>query len=219
MNTLTSSPNHMDTKNSGAAKRICTSTLISTNKYPKFLVITGELENLSPFFIHKHIAASVGEPKHIKKLRSGSLLIETTSDAQSSSLQKMTKMGEHSITVSPHKSLNTSRGVISEIDLISVSEDELSKELAEQNVCGVRRIKVRRDGQLVNTKHLILSFSSPELPKAIKAGYLNCPIRPYVPNPLRCFKCQRFGHAKAACRGNLACVLAVLQEVTKVRIV
>ncbi|XP_055938165.1 uncharacterized protein LOC129968333 [Argiope bruennichi] len=30
-------------------------------------------------------------------------------------------------------------------------------------------------------------------------------VRPYIPNPLRCFKCQRFGHSKASCRGSLNC--------------
>ncbi|GFV18266.1 hypothetical protein TNCV_252271 [Trichonephila clavipes] len=46
---------------------------------------------------------------------------------------------------------------------------------------------------------------SPTLPQTIKAGYLNCKIRPYIPNPLRCFKCQSFGHSKTACRGQLTC--------------
>ncbi|GFV24688.1 uncharacterized protein TNCV_881581 [Trichonephila clavipes] len=44
-----------------------------------------------------------------------------------------------------------------------------------------------------------------KLPSTIKAGYLNCKIRPYIPNPLRCFKCQRFGHSKTSCRGQLTC--------------
>ncbi|GBN04891.1 hypothetical protein AVEN_124499-1 [Araneus ventricosus] len=30
-------------------------------------------------------------------------------------------------------------------------------------------------------------------------------VRPYIPNPLRCFKCQRFGHSKTSCRGTLTC--------------
>ncbi|GFU16341.1 uncharacterized protein TNCV_4231861 [Trichonephila clavipes] len=30
-------------------------------------------------------------------------------------------------------------------------------------------------------------------------------IRPYIPNPLRCFKCQRFGHSQTSCRGQLTC--------------
>ncbi|GFX84332.1 uncharacterized protein TNCV_4134431 [Trichonephila clavipes] len=55
-----------------------------------------------------------------------------------------------------------------------------------------------------------LSFASqasryPKLRSNIKAGYLNCKLRPYIPNPLRCFKCQRFGHSQNSCRGQLTC--------------
>ncbi|GFV68674.1 uncharacterized protein TNCV_3001331 [Trichonephila clavipes] len=45
----------------------------------------------------------------------------------------------------------------------------------------------------------------PKLPSTIKAGYLNCKIHPYIPNPLRSFKCQRFGHSQTSCRGQLTC--------------
>ena len=55
------------------------------------------------------------------------------------------------------------------------------------------------------TKHVILAFASTKLPSSIKAGYLQYAIRPYIPNPLRCFKCQRFGHSKTSCRGKLFC--------------
>ncbi|GFV63449.1 uncharacterized protein TNCV_44041 [Trichonephila clavipes] len=30
----------------------------------------------------------------------------------------------------------------------------------------------------------------PEIPTTIKAGYLNYGMRTYIPNPMRCFKCQ-----------------------------
>ncbi|GFU21467.1 probable RNA-directed DNA polymerase from transposon X-element [Trichonephila clavipes] len=76
---------------------------------------------------------------------------------------------------------------------------------SDQGVTQVRRITLKRDSTIVPTKHLILTFNSPKLPNTIKAGYLNCKIRPYIPNPLRCFKCQRFGHSQTSCRGQLTC--------------
>ncbi|GFV93040.1 hypothetical protein TNCV_3427521 [Trichonephila clavipes] len=35
-------------------------------------------------------------------------------------------------------------------------------------------------------------------------AYIRCPVRPYIPNPLRCFQCQRFGIQKRL-RGQPTC--------------
>ncbi|XP_055928713.1 uncharacterized protein LOC129959844 [Argiope bruennichi] len=83
-------------------------------------------------------------------------------------------------------------------------EEEILKEL-KKGVTHVRRISIRRNGELHKTKHLILTFGFPKLPEHIKAGYMRLPVRPYIPSPLRCFKCQRFGHSKTSCRGTLTC--------------
>ncbi|GFV45260.1 uncharacterized protein TNCV_2496181 [Trichonephila clavipes] len=45
----------------------------------------------------------------------------------------------------------------------------------------------------------------PKLPTIVKAGYLNCKISLYIPNSLRCLKCQMFGHSQTSCRGQLTC--------------
>ena len=39
------------------------------------------------------------------------------------------------------------------------------------------------------------------LPNLVKAGYLNIPVVPDMLNPLRCFKCQKFGHSTLTCAG------------------
>ncbi|GFU85580.1 uncharacterized protein TNCV_4308391 [Trichonephila clavipes] len=109
------------------------------------------------------------------------------------------------VTVSPHKSLNSCRGVISDPDLLGTSDSEILEGFSDQGVTQVRRITIKKDSTIVPTKHLILTFNSPKLPNTIKAGYLNCKIRPYIPNPLRCFKCQRFGHSQTSCRGQFTC--------------
>ncbi|GFX23760.1 RNA-directed DNA polymerase from mobile element jockey [Trichonephila clavipes] len=109
------------------------------------------------------------------------------------------------VNIIPHKSLNTSRGVISEPDLLTTPEAEILDGFSDQGVIQVRRITIKKDTAVIPTKHIILTFSSPTIPHTIKAGYLNCKIRPYIPNPLRCFKCQRFGHSQTSCRGQLTC--------------
>ncbi|XP_071043078.1 uncharacterized protein [Parasteatoda tepidariorum] len=160
---------------------------------------------VSPFLIHKALLSILGDVASVKKLRSGDLLVEVSSMTQANILSSCTSMCSFKINVTPHKSLNTSRGVISAAEFVNDDEEMLVENLADQNVTAVRRIKIRRDGHLVPTKHLILTFNTPKLPSSVKLAWYNCPVRPYVPNPLRCFQCQRFGHAKTSCRSNPTC--------------
>ncbi|XP_067122113.1 uncharacterized protein [Centruroides vittatus] len=184
------------------------SDFISTNQ-PAYLIVhaTGEtsLSKCSPFLIQKLFESTIGHLKKIQKLRSGDLLVEAASPQQSAKLLKTKSLGDINVTITPHTSLNSSRGVISEIDLMSEDESDIQINLSDQGVTAVRRISIRRDGKLIPTKHLILTFGKPTLPSFVTAGYLRCPVRPYIPNPLRCFKCQRFGHSQTSCRGKSVC--------------
>ncbi|GFT47939.1 uncharacterized protein TNCV_3677881 [Trichonephila clavipes] len=177
-------------------------------QHTRFLILSlpnNEMSRKSPFIIHKALLGIGGEPKSIKKLRSGDLLIETISAVQSKSFLLAKTFIDSPLIVTPHRTLNSCRGVISESDLLYASETEILEGLSDQGVTQVRRIKIKKETSLFPTKHLILTFNSPKLPSNIKAGYLNCKLRPYIPNPLRCFKCQRFGHSQNSCRGQLTC--------------
>lgn len=101
--------------------------------------------------------------------------------------------------------MNSIQGVISEDDLLESTDTEIVEGLSDQGVIAARRISLRRDGQELKTKHIVLTFQSTTLPDAVKAGYLHCRVRPYVPNPRRCFNCQRFGHGSQNCRGKATC--------------
>ena len=54
---------------------------------------------------------------------------------------------------------------------------------------------MRKNGELVPTSTLFLTFDSPEFLKEIKVGYLRVKVELFVPNPLKCFNCNRFGLA------------------------
>ncbi|GFW49191.1 uncharacterized protein TNCV_3057011 [Trichonephila clavipes] len=163
------------------------------------------MSNKSPFAVHKALIGIGGEPKSVNLLRSGNLLIETNSAVETKSFLLAKTFLNLPLIVTPHKSLNSCRGVISEPDLMSTFESEILDGFSDQGVTRVRRIAIQKDSTILPTKHLILTFNSSQLPNTIKAGYLNCKIRPYIPNPPRCFKCQRFGHSQTSCRGQLTC--------------
>ncbi|XP_041374774.1 uncharacterized protein LOC121387651 [Gigantopelta aegis] len=184
------------------------SKVIFSQNWPKFLVIgstdDGALTKLSPFAIQKAIIGLAGEPESVKKIKNG-LLAECLTVKHSACLLKSTVFCSVAIKVTAHTSLNSSKGVIRSRDLEGVSEEEICQNLSSHGFTAVRRIKVRRNNDLLPTNTCILTFNIPTLPQYVKAGYLNIPVEPFIPNPLRCFKCQRFGHGQNTCRGKLTC--------------
>ena len=181
------------------------SKTLSSKTWPRFLVIGSSLKKLSPFAIQKGLEGLAGEPKRVKKLRSGSLLIECATERHSKNLLKSKLLCNISINVTPHTTLNSLKGVVRSKDLEGVSEEEICENLSSEGVFSVKRIKVRRNNQLVTTYTLILTFNTPTLPDSVNAGYLRIPVVPCIPNPLRCLKCQTFGHGQNTCRGRLIC--------------
>ncbi|XP_023235741.1 uncharacterized protein LOC111635114 [Centruroides sculpturatus] len=205
----------MDFQNTKIPNKL-TMTNEKTSSQPVYLVVhaTGEklLSKCSPFLIQKLFESTIGHLKKIQKLRSGDLLVETASPQQTTKLLSMKTLGDMGVSITSHKSLNSSRSVISEIDLMSEDESDIQIDLSDQGVTAVRRISIRRDGKLIPTKHIIVTFHKPTLPSFITAGYLRCPVRRYIPNPLRCFKCQRFGHSQTSCRGKSVCAQCGIED-------
>ncbi|GBL93015.1 hypothetical protein AVEN_54649-2 [Araneus ventricosus] len=86
----------------------------------------------SPFIIHKAFLSIGGNSKPIKKLRSGDLLIDTTSALQSKYFLTATKFVDTPVSVVPHSVLNNCRGVISESDLLPCTDAEILNGFADQ---------------------------------------------------------------------------------------
>lgn len=83
-----------------------------------------------------------------------------------------------------------------------ISEEEILKNLRGGSVVGVKRFKIRKDGEEMNSTAVLISFRKEILPHRVSLGFMAYQVKPYVRPPLRCYKCQRFGHVAAVCRGR-----------------
>ena len=140
-----------------------------------------------------------GTLRSIKWLRDGSFLVECARKSQAMGLLKTTWFVDRPVRVSIHKALNMSRGVIRCCELSSMTEMEIRMKLQEHGVVEVHRVTVKRDIEKVPTNTLFLTFNTPDLTKEITVGYLKVKVALFVPNPMRCFSCNKFGHMSQGC--------------------
>ena len=179
---------------------IDSSTLFRAQEtFAKFLIVESTnkekpITSLSPFVIEKQIESMIGTPKTVKKLKNGTLLIETTRKKQTEILLKCNRFFNLPVEVTPHKSLNSSKGIIRDRNLKGESDENILEYLAPQGVTAVKRFKVKKGQDLVNTNTILITFNTVVPPKSLKIFFQIIPVDIYVPNPLRCFNCQKYGH-------------------------
>ena len=176
--------------------------------FPRFLVVAGKDDQpikYSIFAIQKFLQCGIGDVKTAKKLQNGNVLVEVTTKKESDRALQMTNWFDTPISVTPHRSLNTSRGVIRCREFRDCEDGEVVDALQSQGVTAVKHIMANRDGKMEPTNTFILTFNLPTPPKAVKAAYMKLTVEQFIPNPLRCYNCQKFGHGKTKCRRQAVC--------------
>ncbi|XP_035994688.1 uncharacterized protein LOC118563661 [Fundulus heteroclitus] len=161
--------------------------------------------NLSPIAVSREIKKKLGEVEFVKILRDGNMLIKCKSEEQKNKSMQIDnickKVVSEKIIVGENR---VSRGVITGIPL----EEDLEK--LKRNIYGgeVRRLKrllKTVDGEKIESFSILLEFQGDVLPDKVKIGFLSFSVRPYIPPPLRCYKCQRYGHIGSVCKGKQRC--------------
>ena len=181
---------------------------IQLSSFPHFVVLESveekQLSQLNPFVIAKTISGIV-TPKSVKKLRNGTILIEVERKSYAENLLKMKEFANIKIKSFPHLSLNSSKGVVRSSELSLCTLDELKSNLQNQGVTDVKRISINRNQETIQTHTYIFTFNKPQLPTELRVGYNLIKVSPYIPNPLRCFNCQNFGHHENKCLKSPVC--------------
>ena len=173
------------------------------SSFPHFIVLESledkPMSKLSPFVIEKTLSRSgLFTPVSVKKLSKGTLLVEVNKKPYAD----IKSFGGLKIKAFAHLSLNTSKGVVRSSELSLCTLDELKSHLQNQGVTDIKKISVKRNDEIINTNTYIITFNKSSLPKV---GYNLIKVNPYIPNPPRCFNCQKFGHHETKCLKSPVC--------------
>ena len=186
---------------------------------PRVLVFSSQerkLSSLSPFQ-RREGCDRMGKVLRCDKLRDGSIEVEFASATDAARALDATAFtytvregGDRretsiSMIVAPHRTKNSCRGIINCFDLKDVSDDDVADGLSQFGVTHARRITSRRRGVAIPTNSIVLTFNGNDLPSDVVVGYVRVKVRAYIPSPMRCFHCQRFGHPRTRCDGQRTC--------------
>ena len=136
--------------------------------------------------------------------------IQAADEQQAERLLQLSAIGDLEVVVTPRRSTGKSgsvgntnhdswkKGVIKrvpryvELDLIK----------SETGATWASRISRQAGGQQTPTGTVILAFCGADVPDTVSVGLARFKVLPYIPLPLRCGKCQKFGHKTTKCRAT-----------------
>ena len=139
-------------------------------------------------------------------LSDGSLLVKTRNVEQTEKLLKTKTFVDEACTVERDSRLNVSKGTIHAYDLVDLTESEIVGWLRDFGVVEAKRIVRKKNGKSENTPTIILTFDKPTCPSKLQLDYTTYHVTQYIPNPLLCYQCGRFGRPQARCENDKICL-------------
>ena len=201
-----------------ATNKDCCGLLPSQAKsWPRFVVVEAEnpeepLSKLSPWALQKcfqGISTSIVNIKRMAKTP-GAYLVECPSEKAAGLLlaRNKTLFVDRNVKITPHRSLNTCKGVIIDRSGQDINLEHLEEGLKDQGVTNVHRVSRVTDGKKFPTNTYFLTFGMPNPPAKIRIPTVGTfDVRVFVPRPLQCYNCWRFGHPQSKCQADRVCKL------------
>ena len=173
--------------------------------------IGNKLTTYNPQKIRAGIELICGEVKNAEYLRSGSILVTIKTKEQIAQIKNCQIFPVLDIPI-VNKIAWTHQFTYGKLWAPELKRDtvnEILKMFEEQGVIAVR--KFFSDPNREQTPLYVLTFLGPA-PKELKLGYQIFPLDKYLPSPLTCKNCYRFGHTTKICRGKSICKICSSPE-------
>lgn len=158
------------------------------------------MKDMSPIMLETAFKTVTNNGKiTCRTLKSGDILVKTENIKQAKSLIALTRITQAHIEVTEHRTLNSSRGVVSAYELKYEDGESLLEYLKSQQVTKIDFHMKNVGNERIKSGLVFVTFGINEPPEYLTIGCLKLKVRPYIPAPMRCFTCHKFGHISKGC--------------------
>lgn len=167
----------------------------------------GGVKKIDPLKLTKIIRGQVGEVKYAKVLADGNLLIGCNSEQQVKNAKEMTRVEKvrvARVVRVGEKRDEGCKGIISGIP-VSVGMTELVENLQIRNKTVKSARRMTKGSEKKETETVMVEFEAKVLPQELFFGFMKYDVRAFISKPMRCYRCQEFGHIAKACKGKVRC--------------
>ena len=168
----------------------------------------GKKRTVNPWLFEKELTDKLEmKPKSIRSESKSSFIIEVGSRRQSETIESIKEINGLSVTITKHPNYNTSKGIIYiyGYDMTDFNSYgcELMREINARDVVQATWIKPKNN----RAKPLLVTFNQINPPEFVNIAGERAltEVRQYIPSPLRCNKCQEYGHTRKHCNGSEIC--------------
>ena len=193
-------------------------TLFGSDNWARFFTLktdshisSGVLEN---HLLHECPSTEMG----FRLIRPNEWLVEATTKQQSDIFSDITTIAGVAVTITRHDTLNYIQGTVvlphiqgEDLPCKNILLDSLQLRYSNIHDIEVFQIKSRRNHDL-SLNIMKIKFTGQSLPQKIKILGQNREVRPYVPKPLQCNGCCRFGHSIKRCTSQEVCAVCGSQQ-------
>ena len=169
----------------------------------------GGVTKMNLLKLTKELEKKCGVIKFAKVLNDGNLLIGCNDEIQVAVAKQITMIGKCKVVTVVQvgeQKLRPKRckGVITGVTL-DIKEDELNEHLKARGVEITSVKRMTRGPERKESETVLVEFEGERIPDRLYLGCMSYFVRAYIPKPMRCFKCQKFGHIAKYCKEKRRC--------------
>ena len=156
--------------------------------------------------VKKTLNALIGHPLEIQRIytgkSAGNIMVYCVDEYQTRKLLDIEEFNSAPVVATLPARWNSCTGTISGRELRALTDGEIIELQNDNN--GIidcfhfpwtnRETKVRE-----NSNTVCLTFDSKILPTHVHIAYIRYPVSRHIPNPMRCYRCQAYGHTNRKC--------------------